>query len=237
MSTLMIPYNHQPESTVQLNTSPNSTATYYIPAGKYARVSYHLRYGGFININDSSIAHSATATDYSHPSAAEPYETGWYEYHSNCTVSVTPGSSNESTIYFDPGWEYKNYRFFLTINNAYQPQQVRVCLHTDTNHYVPLAQTRGLTTPSLQEYVVQPEFSMDPGAGQYIQLKLHANIYTSQSATLFAHGVRRRIHAGKGNDNISNDIWLKSGDKITIGETHFTNSTAMCHIELYNEQS
>ena len=40
MSTLMIPFNNQPVDTVQLNCSPNSTASYTIPSGKYARVSY-----------------------------------------------------------------------------------------------------------------------------------------------------------------------------------------------------
>ena len=108
MSTLMIPFNNQPVETIQLNCSPNSTASYNIPAGKYARVYYLVTYGAYFNVNESSVALSSTTSDYASPSAADPIQIGWQGFNDSMDCGVGAGASNSSTYTFDAGYIYSN---------------------------------------------------------------------------------------------------------------------------------
>ena len=235
MSNIMIPFNNQPVDTVQLNCSANSTASYTIPAGKYARVSYFVKYGAYITINGNYIAESFSTSDYAHPTASEPIQNGWEGFSSVLTCPASANGNNVVTYTFGTGYIYSNVRVSLELNNSSTAQLVRLTYGSDSNNFIRIYKENSTINASTKEYQLDPQAVYDNIHGS-LRLELTASSVQAQTATLRIHGSVKREHDGQAFNN-NGSIWLKSGDVIELGETHFSNSSAMCHIELYNEQS
>ena len=121
------------------------------------------------------------------------------------------------------------------MNNAVTAQLVRLTYGSDSNNFMRIYKENATINADNKEYIVDSQAVYDNIHGS-LRLELKANSNQAQTLTLRVHGSVKREHDGEAFNN-NGSIWLKSGDVIGLGETHFSNSQAMCHIELYNEQS
>lgn len=236
MSTLMIPFNNQPVDTVQLTCSPNSTASYTVPAGKYARVSYFTKYGSYVTVNGTTIAESFSTSDYAHPTAGDAIQKGWESFEHNWDCGAGANSANSASYTFDSGWTYSNIRLCIELNNTHTAQYLRASYGGDSNNFLPIYKEKSnYTNASSKEYIVNNNIVLNNVTGS-LEMRIITHVSYAQTATMRIFGSRKRKHDGESFNN-NGFIWVKSGDVIGLGETHFSNSQAMCHIELYNEQS
>ena len=181
------------------------------------------------------MALSSSSTDYAQTPPTDAIQLGWQQF-SDTKTWASNVNGGDSTYIFDSGFDYRDIYIRVQVSAA-QCTLLRICAGTDSNQFLPVFIAGSHTeTVGTKEFIENRNQVIGSIAGT-MNLKVGAtSLGGTVTASMWLYGVKRRKHDGQSFNN-NGSIWLKSGDLIEIGETHFSNSQAMCHIELYNVQS
>ena len=254
MSNIMIPFNNQPVETKRLEGSVG-TNTYTVPAGKYARISLNVNWGGRAKITYASDS-SAGAQTILHavPDSKEAEGQSYKPSHKIQLFNASNDSSTGAGTYGDviltlPGDESQILTTYFRIRHisGTSPRIISYfSLYKSSSpaigavellpaHFDAAARAAG--TGSSGTYLNDDPANAAPvklPGNSQVKLRFQAASLDSTGMKIDAWGV---IEKGRNFNALTKEIWLVEGDILHLDIADWDGSTAYAHIEEYNVQS